>query len=211
MTITDLVLITPKGRLGTIEIDVTIEETYTDELQITEHPVQAGASITDHSFKKPSGVVIRCGWSNSSDAAEAGSTQRSFRGGLTKSDYVSGVYSQLLALQQSREPFLIITALRKYNNMLITALNVTRDKMTANILMVTATCREILIADTQSTALPPQENHANPQKTAPVVNCGVKQLLVANPAPGGSLPPSQWSVPSSGLNKVIAPNADTFS
>lgn len=211
MAVSDLLNITPKGMLGTIEIEATLEENYTDELQITEHPVQAGASITDHSFKKPSSVVIRCGWSNSSYGALKGVITSLFSGGgIPSAEYVAGVYSQLIALQESLTPFSITTSLRDYHNMLITAINVTRDKTSANILMVTATCRQIRIANTQSTSLPPKENQASPEKTAAVENAGTQQLKSAIPAPGGSLPPDIWSAPPAASPSVLTPTADTF-
>ena len=39
--------------IGGIIPDVTIEEVHTDEIELTQHPVQQGAAITDHKFKKP--------------------------------------------------------------------------------------------------------------------------------------------------------------
>jgi hypothetical protein len=34
-------------------------------MEITDHPVETGSSITDHAYKRPSEVVIRCAFSNS--------------------------------------------------------------------------------------------------------------------------------------------------
>lgn len=44
---------------------IVIEENHVDTLDITDHPVEQGASITDHAFKLPATVVLRLGWSNS--------------------------------------------------------------------------------------------------------------------------------------------------
>jgi hypothetical protein len=52
-------------RIGTVIADVTIEESGRDELEITRHPVERGAVITDHAFKHPPELIIRCGWSDS--------------------------------------------------------------------------------------------------------------------------------------------------
>lgn len=43
----------------------TIEERHMDEMEITEHPVEQGANIADHAFKRPAELVLKCGWSNS--------------------------------------------------------------------------------------------------------------------------------------------------
>lgn len=189
----------PRNSIGGIDIQATLEEDYEDTLQVTDHPVEANADITDHSYNKPSQVYLRCGWSNSVPGILGGSIRVGAvsvfanGGGETVSDYVSGVYSQLRALKESRQPFTIQTSLRQYTNMLITSLRVTRDEKTSAALMVTAACREVILVDTQQSALPPMENQATPASTADVTDNG-SQLLSPNASPstGGSLPPDQW-------------------
>lgn len=58
---------TPSSRrsIGDIIANITTEEQHSDEIEITRHPVEVGASITDHIFKRPPEVVIRCSWTNS--------------------------------------------------------------------------------------------------------------------------------------------------
>lgn len=96
----DVMTIIPKT-LGTIRIGVTVEEVYNDELQITEHPVELGAQITDHAFKRQPDVVLKCGWSNADYAALLGSSVVQFDnfGSTTQSGYIDAVYSKLLDLQ----------------------------------------------------------------------------------------------------------------
>jgi hypothetical protein len=149
--------------IGGFTADVTIAEEHTDELTITEHPVEQGASISDHAYKNPMRVVIRVGYSNSSDQA----------GGDT--GYVQARYQDFLKLQQGRQPFAIITGKRQYSNMLIQSLAVTTDQTTENALLLTVTCREVIIVSTQTTTVPPADQHANPQKTAPLTNSGTVQ------------------------------------
>lgn len=59
------IIIKPARKIGTLTAQVTISEAHTDELEITEHPVEQGAVIADHAFKRPAEVTIVCGWSNS--------------------------------------------------------------------------------------------------------------------------------------------------
>lgn len=188
MAVLDFLQLTPKGNIGGIEIQATLEETYIDVLQTTTHPVEVGAEITDHAFKRPKDVIIRCGWSNSGLEALVGMVSALFSGELSVSDYVSGIYSQLLALQESRVPFDITTSKRQYKNMLIIALMVKVDEKTSEALFCTATCREIIIAQTQATTLPPKENQQAPESTAATENTGTKQAAPATPSPGGSAP-----------------------
>ena len=191
MALTDLLTLTPKNNINGISIQATIEEINSDSLQITEHPVEQGAAISDHSYKRPSELVLKCGWSNSTLESSIGSISSLFEGGsVSMSDYISNIYSQLLALQESRTPFKITTSKREYDNMLIAGLQVTTDNQTNNILMVSATCKQIIIVKTQATKLPPASSQADPASTSGTENTGVKQPVSATPSPGGSAPPS---------------------
>ncbi len=189
MSLLDFIQLTPRSSLGTIEIQATLEEIHNSTVQITEHPVELGAEITDHAFKKPAEVILRCAWSNSSPEALLGTVQRLFSGELSGSDYVSDVYSQLRELQDKRKPFDIVTTTRRYQNMLITALQVTRDQKTGNALVCTATCREVIIVQTKATTLPPRQDQASPEETAEVEDRGTVQAVPATPSPGGAVSP----------------------
>ena len=192
----NLIQITPQSNIGGIAIQAILEEAHVARLEVTEHPVESGAPISDHSFVRPKEVQLRCGWSNASPEALLGSaavTSLFAGGGLAVSDYVSSVYSQLLALQESGQRFSISTTLRTYDNMVVTSLQVTRDEKTSQALMVSATCKEVLIASTQSTTLPAQTNQSNPASTAETQNVGTTTVVPGAPAPGGSVTPSQWT------------------
>jgi hypothetical protein len=192
MSALDLLLITQRGKIGDIEIMATLEEVMTDTVKKTENPVAANAPMTDHAYLLPSEVLIRCGWSNSAMDTLLGASTSLFVGGSVGVDYVSNVYSRLLALQQKREPFNLTTSVRQYTSMLITALRVDRDPRTANIILVTATLSQVLIAYTQVTTLPPRQNQADPASTAGVQNSGVKVPVVATPSPGGAVAAENW-------------------
>ncbi|MEE3504831.1 hypothetical protein QN399_00890 [Pseudomonas sp. 10C3] len=189
-----LITIDPKRSIGSIVAQVTMEEVANDELQITEHPVELGANITDHSFKKPPDLYIRCGWSNASLAGVLGGITglvSALSGGSAfGSDYVSSVYNQLLALQASRIPFDVSTGKRLYTNMLMRSLGVTTDEKSEYTLMVIAVFKQIIIVQTQATTLPPKDDQAHPQDTAETSDAGTKQAIVSVPAPGGWQPPN---------------------
>jgi len=189
------VLALPRStRIGELEVETTIEESHTDDLEITSHPVERGSEISDHSYRRPSEVVLTCGWSNASLKALIGIVTGFFAGGtMSKGDYVSGIYSQLLKLQQSRQPFSLSTGLRTYDNMLLRSLNVTRDATTSHVLMVKAICREVILVSTQSVeGLPPKEAQADPASTAAVESLGNVQPITGFPAPGGTVTPNDW-------------------
>ncbi len=186
----DVMTIIPK-RLGSIRIGVMISETHVDNLQITEHPVERGAPISDHAYKQAVEVTVKCGWSNADYAALFGSPVVQFDkfGSTTQSEYIDAIYSQLLALQASRVPFDAVTSRRRYANVLLKSLNLTHDASTGAALMLTATLHQIRIVQTQATRLPPRTDQADPSRTAETRNAGSKQAAPATPAPGGAVAP----------------------
>lgn len=152
--------------MGSFHLYVTIDERHHDELVITDHPVEQGASISDHAYKKPAELTLTVGWTNSSIAAITS---------LRMSGYVAFAYKTLLQLQAMRTPFSISTGKRKYQNMLIQSLDTTTDAKTENSLIVTMHCREVIIVQTTTTQLQPAANMSSPQKTAAIANAGTKQ------------------------------------
>lgn len=150
---------------GIIIPDCIVEEVGRDELEITEHPVEQGASITDHAYKRPREVTLRWSWTNSG-----------------RSDtYVKEVYNSLLGLQASLAPFSISTGKSQYTNMLISSLSQTTNNAQENSLAIVALCTEIILVSTSTVTVPPMSAQANPQTTSPVIQTGAAQP-VAQPA-----------------------------
>lgn len=180
-------LVKPRRGIGPFVAQVTIEEIHTDELEITDQPVEMGARISDHAFKRPAEVVIRCGWSDSPSnsgvfdgliGAVTGTIAGvgAFFGGqdVTQS---RAMYEKLLALQATREPFEVYTGKRVYKNMLIKSLRVTTDKSSESSLMVTAVLRQIIIVTTRTLIVgAPPEDQASPAETAAPEDAGEQQL-----------------------------------
>ena len=82
--------------LAPFTAQVTIEEVHMDELVITEHPVEQGASITDHAFKKPAELLLRLGWSNSGLLGVLGSVASYLEGGEFSN--IKAMYNKLLSI-----------------------------------------------------------------------------------------------------------------
>ena len=192
----------PTVKLGKVAVSVILREEYSDTLRITDHPVEGGANITDHSFKEPVRVTLTCGWSNASLTALqqevvgifnaiASNGLSAVKTQLSQFDYVSHVYAQLLDTQSARQPINIVTTMRLYSNMLIESLSVQRDKDTGNIIAVVAACREVIIVSTL-TATVAQANQDIPSTTSAVIDSGVRSLIPAVPSPGGVAPASGW-------------------
>ena len=118
------VLIQPRRSIGEIFPDVVIKESHEDGLEITEHPVEQGAAVNDHAYKKPETVTIRAGVSDSNSAGNDKAAQE--------------YYDKLLDLQKRREPFDIVTRRRLHKNMLLESISVVTDANTENALIFTA-------------------------------------------------------------------------
>lgn len=172
------VFIIPQGNIGGVAIQATIEEMLTDTLEVTEHPVEAGAMISDHAYARPYEIQLRCGWTNSGQSSIGNSLATLSPGSTILSpDYVSSVYSQLLALMQPQAngpfaPFTVLTSIRSYTSMLMTSLSLTRDAKTSNALMIVANLRQVIIVTTTSTTLPPTVDQANPASTSETTSVG---------------------------------------
>lgn len=204
----DAILIKPKRSIGGIVAQVTLEEVHHDELEITDHPVEQGAIIADHAYKRPAEVVIRCAWSNSPSvsslvAGVAGAATSTINGVQSlvtgnSAQSVRDVYASLLKLQSDRKPFDVYTGKRVYTNMLLKSLAITTDKEHEQSLLVTATLREVIIVQTQTISVAaPASAQADPAATQAPINSGAQSLIpttrytpaVAFPvSPGGFVP-----------------------
>jgi hypothetical protein len=152
-----------------IAADAAVEERHSDELVITDHPVEQGSTISDHAYKMPAELILTYVWA-------MGGTQNFDR----DPTFLAMLYQKLLKLQVDREIFIVYTGKRSYQNMLLQSLQVTTDEKTENVLFVRAVCREVLMATTRTVRFTDSSVQLMPSKTAPVVNQGNMNL---RPAP----------------------------
>lgn len=151
--------------IGGIIAEVTIQESGHDDLTVTEHPVERGAPISDHAFKRPATVSIRAGWS----ATKAGN--------LSGDENSNGMYSLLLSWQMAMEPFDLFTGKRAYREMLIASIVVDTDSHSEFALMATITCQQVIrvnVQTEQSSVSSSPEAHSDPPKTSPRQDTGNK-------------------------------------
>lgn len=181
-------LVRPRRSVGPFALQITVQERHTDEMEITDHPIEQGATISDHAFKRPSEVTIEGSWSASPSSSGLvdgiiGGLKATVTGAQA---IVSGkpptsmqeMYDKLLRLQKEAIPFDIYTGKRKYSNMVMRSLSVTTDKTTENNLAVTMVCRELLIVQTSVLNIQTDlTKQSNPGATASPVNSGTKSLL----------------------------------
>jgi hypothetical protein len=124
-----MVAIAFSASLSPLPLDVVITEKHTSELDITEIPIESGSRITDHAFVLPKKLTLEAASENAAAA-----------------------YNALVAIQETRAPFTLVTGLYVYTNMLIKQLSATRDKIYSRVLNCSVELQEILIASTSGDA-----------------------------------------------------------
>ncbi|MBI6548586.1 phage baseplate protein [Xenorhabdus lircayensis] len=163
---------------------VVISEKHMDSTEITEHPVQRGAAISDHAYDKPSEVTMELGFAGGGSLIDGFDTSNismfDINTGATLGKSPKEIYQQLLKLKSSKMPFDVTTGKRQYKNMLIRAIEVTTDKTSENVLMVVLTLREVIIVETTTVTgiTAPPERMQFPHDTGPVVDRGTVTPVV---------------------------------
>jgi hypothetical protein len=175
-----LVTVKPKRNIGAVTGYATFEETHTDDLEITEHPIEQGASIADHAFKKPAELVLNFGLSNSQTQSGLLGLVNIIPPSLYSGsgvDQVKKIYEQLLQMQSNRELLTVNTGKRSYTNMLIKKLVTNTNLQNENTLVVTATFKQVILVATRTVqTAAPQDQQANPEITNPTTNQGTQQV-----------------------------------
>lgn len=174
--------ITVVRSIGNLDIDCTVFEQGTDNYTATRHPVEQGASITDHVYREPAQLVMEIGFSNSSSQANGSES------------YVVDTYNDLLAMQADRSLLKVVTGKRTYENMIITSLGVKTDQETETTLLCNVTMTELIIVTTQVTSVPSTDKQANPAQTGAVEQRGTIQTVAAKLSPGGGVLPAATAV-----------------
>lgn len=170
---------------------VTLSENTTDILEITQHPVQQGASISDHAYKRPVVLTIQ------------------FIKGSNRTQNLAAIYQSLLALQQpgpatgpallpagvagpqlqnaapipTINTFSVTTPKRTYYNMLLASLGCVTDKRTENVLSINATFQEVIIVPITTTNVPASQlsNAGSNQGTQNVGQKSFIKTLIGGP------------------------------
>jgi hypothetical protein len=183
--------IIPKGGrlLGFIVPDLVIKEETTDGWEVTTHPVQQGASISDHKYRKP--VTLKM--------------SMMFKEGNTAD--LNMAYQKLLALEATSELFDVITPKRIYTNMQLISLSCQTDQYTENVLAITGDLQEVIIVDVATTSVPPREKHQDAKKTGGTAKTGTKSAK-----PKGTVSSSpKSSISKTGNSTSTAKKADNSS
>ena len=150
-------LIGIKTNIAGYFFDAFLKLDHERRLTITDHPVEEGASITDHAFVEPKAVSIEIGMSDVCTSFVDGQFTQRFSRSVS-------AYDTLEKMQADRIPVSIHTKLATYQNMLIENITAPDDYLTRHGLRATVFFREIIVVSTDTVTLPDRTS-AMPQKT----------------------------------------------
>lgn len=128
-----------KTNIGGYFFDGFIQVEHSRSLQMTENPVETGASIVDHAYVKPAEIVMQIMMSDVH--------QSLYPGQFTGTRFRSvNAWTLLKKMQSDRIPVSVLTRLGLYTNMLISSLKATDTAETFRALSAEVTLREIPVA-----------------------------------------------------------------
>ncbi len=143
-------LIIPKLKLGDVLIDCTVTQRHTAASDITDHPVEDGAPVTDHSRPQPrrlslQGIIagsalVTSGLSGTVDEPARLSPGQAFE--------------ELVRLKDTATELTVVTALVTYRNMLIESIVTTRDVNSGDSLRFDAELKQVRKAKTVERNIP---------------------------------------------------------
>lgn len=122
--------------IGAVPIDVVISESHESQLEITDNPVEKGADISDHAWIKPKTLTLNF---------IAGSKPNSLAGAAL-------AFQALRLMQETCQPFAVVSGLGVYKDMLIKSLSAERTSRFGQVLYGTVELKQVIITSTQSTS-----------------------------------------------------------
>jgi len=155
---------TGAATLDIVTLDATLEETHSFTNEITEHPVEQGADITDHVRPRPVELRLRGIVSNTPldssltnalltaipalgiTAASAAQAQSL----LALADASKQTYETLRFLSETGSPCIVYTPFRNYSSMVISSLEITRNQTTGAALAFSVSFREVTTVESAS-------------------------------------------------------------
>lgn len=159
-----------------LEFTLLEEAEYTTAIQMTQHPVEHGANITDHAIVMPIEVVLTGYFSDNLGSAALAL----YSGGISGLFSDRSAISVLLKKQRDRAPVYVVFNGNYYKEMLITDIKVTDTLETANVTYAKVTLKQILYATAKDTTVS-NDTQNDPSATGSPADKGT---VTAQPAAG---------------------------
>lgn len=156
-------------QLGVLTLDVTLEEEHTLRARATDHPVEGGGTIQDHVVLEPRALNIS-GFISDSPLVARGLPLGTIRS--------ASAFSILEQLWLNRTPFMVVSQLRVYQNMVVERISVPKNSREA-ALRFQCSLKEIIFVASQNTTIPASSGSA-PQGRQAATGGGTSALNPGN-------------------------------
>lgn len=159
------------SQLGLLTVDVTIDESHEFGAEVTNWPIEGGALITDHVRLQPRSLTIT-GFVSDTPLNAVGLSLGQSR--------AASAFFILEQMWQARVPFVVVSQLRVYRNMVIESLSVPKAREQA--IRFTCKMREVEIVSGQNTLLPATSESTSSNVSPQIASNGggVSKLPAAN-------------------------------
>lgn len=124
-----------------ITLDAVVSETHTHSLQVTEHPVESGADITDHARVKPDVVTLDIVLSDIPTKGDP------------KAGRAAELYEKLRLLMDNAALVTVVTSLRVYESMILESLSAPKTVKESGGVRCTASLRQIRVVQNKTSVV----------------------------------------------------------
>lgn len=141
--------------IGGIQLDAVISESHSHTARVTNAPIEVGPDVSDHVIIEPSGLEINGVVSDtplglaaldvlSESIFEVFGTE--INNGGTRSQKA---FDAMIALKNAREPIIVSTKLKEYQNMIVTKVTTEQNKNSSHIVDMRISIQEIFITESE--------------------------------------------------------------
>lgn len=139
---------------GGISFDVVTDEDHQYVSLVSQFPIQSGSTVIDNVIKTPTKVRMKALVSDTPYRLFEAQLEAVGRGISFVANGNAGLRSitaleALIRLQESRQPLTLVTGIQVYDNMILTKLNVPRDKRTGQMLVFDMEFQQTMLATVQ--------------------------------------------------------------
>jgi hypothetical protein len=153
--------------------DGVLKTEHVNQRRITQHPVQVGANITDHSFQLPARLTMEIGVSDVMDCYSLSNDWTSETVGRS-----INAFQGLKKLQESGKSLSVTTRLFTYDNMIIESISVPEDYRTLYSLRASIIFQQIITVQTSRTKISLVKNTTDTTNLGPI---STEVISVDNP------------------------------
>lgn len=140
-----------------IPLDARVSSTYRFASEITEYPVESGATVTDHVHQRPTEITIE-GMVSDSPVNEL-PTYLGLRGDNETRPAAlrsQSAFDTLFLVQKNAIPLTVVTEYMTFDDMIIESLEIPKSPDRGEAIWFSLTLKKITTVDTLTAALPPE-------------------------------------------------------